>query len=116
MSSFNKKTMRRKHIVKLSDNPLQEFDKMMNYPQKEGIAVIEKPLTKAEKETPFTVESLKRRKDAELEIYKLKGQFDDSEADSSVMKVLDKRQNYLLKRLKEILDKRDPEEADLIRN
>jgi hypothetical protein len=50
-------------------------------------------------EMPFTVESIRRRKDAELKIFEKKGAFDPIELDAVSMKVLDSRKNYLLQRL-----------------
>ena len=45
-----------------------------------------------------------------------KGRIDEKEVEKATMKVLDHRKGYLLNRLKAILDKRDPMEAEEIRN
>lgn len=74
-------------------------------------------LPAGEHETPFTIESLKRRKQAEQEQYRLKGHFDDQEAAKSVvMKPSDPRKGYLRRRLAAILDSRPQEEAERIRS
>ena len=65
---------------------------------------------------PFTVESLNRKKDAEVALFKEKGKITDEEVEAVLMRVLDSKRGYLIKRLEAILQKRDPEEADLIRN
>lgn len=67
-------------------------------------------------QTPFTIESLQRRREAEEQVLRERGKYDKEEVDKATMRVLDQRKGYLLSRLKAILDKRDPEEAELIRN
>ena len=69
-----------------------------------------------EHETPFTVESLKRKRQADLDTYKKLGRFDDKAAAAAVMKPSDPRKNYLMRRLTVILDSRPREEAERIRN
>ena len=59
---------------------------------------------------------MNRKRDAELAIFREKGRISDAEIDAVLLKVLDSRRGYLIKRLEAILSKRDPEEADLIRN
>ena len=66
--------------------------------------------------TPFTVESLLRKRNAEEEQLQEQGRIDEKEVEKATMKVLDHRKGYLLNRLKAILDKRDPMEAEEIRN
>ena len=66
--------------------------------------------------TPFTVESLLRKRNAEEEQLQERGRIDEKEVEKATMKVLDHRKGYLLNRLKAILDKRDPMEAEEIRN
>ena len=66
--------------------------------------------------TPFTVESLMRKRHAEEEQLQEQGEIDEKEVEKATMKVLDHRKGYLLSRLKAILDKRDPREAEEIRS
>lgn len=49
-------------------------------------------------------------------MYKKRGIINEKEVDEANMKVLEARKSYLFKRLKTILDDRDPLEADEIRN
>ncbi len=64
-----------------------------------------------------TLESLLRRDKAEQQIFKEKGgKISNQEIDDHLMKMLESRQGYLYKRLKAILDKRDPAQAEIIRN
>ena len=53
----------------------------------------------AEELTPFTVESLRRKKNLEDKIFREKGKFDDEEVDKYLMKMLEKRKGYLYSRL-----------------
>ena len=64
----------------------------------------------------YTVESLKRKQDYAMEIFRKKGYFSDAEVDEVLLKVLDSRRSYLLKRLGAILQNRSREEAEAIRN
>ena len=66
--------------------------------------------------TPFTVESIMRKRQAEEEQLQEQGRIDEKEVEKATMKVLDHRKGYLLSRLKGILEKRDPMEAEEIRN
>ena len=51
-----------------------------------------------------------------MEIFRKKGHFSNSEVDEVLLKVLDSRRSYLLKRLGVILKNRSREEAEMIRN
>lgn len=57
-----------------------------------------------------------RKRNAEEEQLQELGRIDEKEVEKATMKVLDHRKGYLLNRLKAILDKRDPMEAEEIRN
>ena len=65
-----------------------------------------------------TLASILRRQHAEKELFHAKGggKITDEELDAYMMKMLESRKGYLFKKLKVILDKRDPAEAELIRN
>jgi len=59
---------------------------------------------------------MKRRQTAELEQWRERGFISDAEIDAILLKVLDSRKGYLLNRLRAILERRNPEEAEMIRN
>ena len=52
----------------------------------------------------------------ENQIFRDKGKFDDEEVDKYLMKVLERKKGYLHSRLSAIMEKRSPEQADVIRN
>ena len=70
-----------------------------------------------EVEHPYqhSIESLNRRKAAEEEYYNQHGRIQDKEIDAVLLKLFQSRRGYLFDRLKSILDKRDPYEAEQIR-
>ena len=55
---------------------------------------------------------MQRKSQAEKDLFRARGEINDAEVEAVTMKVLDQRKGYLLSRLKAILDKREPEEAD----
>ena len=62
------------------------------------------------------MESLQRKHEFQMELFRETGRVDDAKVDSMLMKVLQSRQGYLMGRLKSILAKRDDQETEAIRN
>lgn len=59
-----------------------------------------------------SIESINRRKTAEEEYYLEYGRVSDKEIDAVLLKLFQSRRGYLFDRLKAILEKRDPFEAE----
>ena len=102
--NIKRKKMPAKNMINIISNSDLNLGDESNLEQSLQTEIIEK--------TPFTVESMHRKRQAEEEFIRERGEIDHAQVDKVTMKVLDQRKGYLLSRLKAILDKRNPAEAE----